>query len=81
MDHEENEKNQASVTFAEAPSAVITSAKSALVPNNLVTKLQSRFNKQSFKSLTNNNSDVCTNANTTEVAHVMGRFKTISTNK
>ena len=80
MDHEEKEKNQESVTFAEAPSAEITSAKSALVPNNLVTKLQSRFNKQSFKSLTNNKSDVNTNANTTEAAHVMGRFKTISTN-
>ena len=79
MDHEEKDNNQASVTFAEAPSAVITSAKSALIPNNLVTKLQNRFNKKSFKSLTNNNSDFSTNANTTEAAHVMGRFKTIST--
>ena len=75
MNYEEKDDNEVSVTFVEAPSVIIAPAKSALVPNNLVTKLQRRFNKQSFKIKTNNKADVIANASTTGATPVMSRYK------
>ena len=75
MNYEEKDNNEVSVTFVEAPSVIIAPAKSALVPNNLVTKLQNRFNKQPFKIKPNNKADEITNASAISATPVISRFK------